>query len=744
MAHLIRKTINTIKEEGVRGLTKKARIFTAAKILGDLANPPEQNEEPVQISVEEEIKRAMEAVPSGERMVDVLYINGCDSSVPHPARYRVTHQREQLNANNISSEEVYYVELRLELVKYANVFVFFRCPHTDTIERFIEQARKLNKTVLFDIDDLVIDTKYTDTIKYIDAMSEAEKAVYDDGVNRMGRTLKLCEAATTTTERLAKELSNYVPEVYINRNTASERMWELSEAVEKNREDDEVRIGYFSGSITHNDDFTLVMPAIIKMLDKYKNARLYLVGELDLPEEMTPYEEQIVFTPFVDWEKLPQLIASVDINIGPLEESIFNEAKSENKWVEAALVKVVTVASDVGAFQRMIEHGKTGFLCKDEKDWVEVLSKLIESKELREKIANNAYKYALENCLTLSASGGITKYIKSKMRPSVMYVLPSTEISGGIMVALKHASIFKKRGYNVTILASNPSLGWMEYDGCQFPVLSLEQNPINAWQDKLVATMWSTAFFVSDYAKANNKYYLVQNYEVDFYKPNDVLRQQAMQTYNLKNEVKYCTISKWCEQWLKDVYDKEAAFAPNGIALSRFTPTKRDYTGKIRILIEGDCAVDYKRVDESFKIANELDKDKFEVWYMSYNETPKDWYKIDKFLHRVPYDEVGKVYSDCHILLKSSTLESFSYPPLEMMATGGMVVVVKNGGNSEYIRDGYNCLTYDSDDIAGAIKCIENIVSDDALRETLYEGGLETANKREWENIEEDILKMYE
>lgn len=79
----------------------------------------------------------------------------------------------------------------------------------------------------------------------------------------------------------------------------------------------------------------------------------------------------MVSHPFVDWKKLPSLIAEVDINLAPLEQSIFNEAKSENKWVEAALVKVPTVASNVGAFQRMIVSGETGILCDTEEEWVE-------------------------------------------------------------------------------------------------------------------------------------------------------------------------------------------------------------------------------------------------------------------------------------------------------------------------------------------------------------------------------------
>ena len=45
----------------------------------------------------------------------------------------------------------------------------------------------------------------------------------------MGKTLKLCEGAITTTETLAQELKNYVPKVFINHNVASEEMFKLSQ-----------------------------------------------------------------------------------------------------------------------------------------------------------------------------------------------------------------------------------------------------------------------------------------------------------------------------------------------------------------------------------------------------------------------------------------------------------------------------------------------------------------------------------
>ena len=53
-------------------------------------------------------------------------------------------------------------------------------------------------------------------------------------------------------------------------------------------------------------------------------------------QSMKPFENQIVTHDYVDWDKLPVLISEVDINLAPLVDSIFNRAKSEIKWIEAA------------------------------------------------------------------------------------------------------------------------------------------------------------------------------------------------------------------------------------------------------------------------------------------------------------------------------------------------------------------------------------------------------------------------
>ena len=192
------------------------------------------------------------------------------------------------------------------------VIIFYRCPWNEKVDKALKLAKILNKKVLFDIDDLVIDTKYTDNIPYIKSLTPDKKAEYDNGVQLIGKTLKLCDAAITTTEGLANEIKNYIPNVFINRNVASEEMWKLSQiALNKkiNKTNNEnIIIGYFSGSITHDSDIEMIKPALIKILKEFNNVQLLLSGEITYPDDLKIFNNQIIKKNFTDWRELPEII----------------------------------------------------------------------------------------------------------------------------------------------------------------------------------------------------------------------------------------------------------------------------------------------------------------------------------------------------------------------------------------------------------------------------------------------------
>lgn len=719
------KSLNVIKTDGPVGFTKRGAKYAYYKRF------PE--------------KRKIHSR-------DILFINGCE--LPHPTRYRVDHQIEQLRSHGLTADSVFYNDLNVEMLKYYRGFVFFRCPVTETVRDFISKAKEDNKACFFDIDDLVIDQKYTDQIEYVSTMAPADKHLYDDGVNRMRETLSMCDYAITTTERLSGELSNYTKEVFINRNVASDEMVGRSTAALKGVRKDEskVVIGYFSGSITHNEDFNLILPAITKLLEKHKNAYLKIVGLLDIPDDLLPFEDRIIGIDFMDWRGMQTELALCDINIAPLTRSVFNEAKSENKWTEASLVKVVTVASDIGAFKKAIRHNETGLLTSDT-DWFETLDDLIMNPEKRVIIGSAAQKDVLSSHTTITTGYSLANYISSKLARNIAFLLPSTDISGGVNVVLKHADILKRNGWDVTLVdaiqetslkAAQKQYGYrLTIPGHN--VLTSYRTTQEARFDTVVATLWSTLKNVNEQPNVLNRLYFVQNLETDFYEPGTTdMRIAANATYN-NLDVRYITMSLWCQKWLTERFDKPSRYSSNGIDLHDYPIKPRSFDRrKIKILIEGDSSSEYKNTDEAFRVVNELNPDIYEISYLSYRKEPKQWYRVDNFYNRIPPKKVGEIYANCDILLKTSLLESFSYPPLEMMATGGVSVVLPNDGNKEYLKDGYNCLFYEQGNIPDAIEKISSIVENEKLRSTLITNGLKTAKKYSWENMENQVLSLYE
>lgn len=715
---IIQKINRTIKNDGIFELFPKTINYISYKI-----------------------KKSIDS--KSPKAKDILFINGC--TLPHPERYRVDHQIEQLEFNGLTCDKILYTDLTLEQLKYYRGFIFFRCPITDTIKDFIAKAHYFNKTTFFDIDDLVINKKYTDNISYVQQMSKEERELYDDGVCRMESTLKLCDYLITTTSALSRELSTYGKEVFINKNVASEKMRLLSEEAIKNKKENKntINIGYLSGSITHNPDFQLISSSLIRIMKEYPNVHLTLMGYLDLPAELKPFEDRIERKKFSRWTDLPNIISSLDINLAPIEESIFNEAKSENKWTEASLCQVLTIASDYGAFKEAIEDKKTGLLCKTKEDWYNALKFAIENRVEARKIAENANKIIKEKYLSAYSGYPLTHFIESKLKKNINFILPSTNISGGVNVVLKHCDILRKNGYDVSVIDLAGTSKNIENQDGEINVLDGIHIKYESCIDTAVATLFSTLKFFNKQVFIKNKLYLVQNFETDFSNDNIYVRKEANSSYNSKN-VKYITISKWCKKWLKEKYNKSSKYAGNGIDISKFNCKERKFKGKTKILIEGNSDDYYKNVDEAFKITNKLDRNKYEVSYLSYQGKGKSWYKYDNFYHQIPHDEIGKIYENHDILLKTSLLESFSYPPLEMMATGGYCVVAPNEGNIEYLENEKNCLFYEQGNTDDAIAQIERIVSDAKLRSILFQNSKKTVSSRDWQNLEKDILALYE
>ncbi|MCF8369946.1 MAG: glycosyltransferase [Bacteroidales bacterium] len=159
-----------------------------------------------------------------------------------------------------------------------------------------------------------------------------------------------------------------------------------------------IRIDYAGGSQTHQKDFKLLVPAIVKIFNEFSAVSLVIFNdalEIDEFPELSGFINRIENRKMVPFKELQYEIARFDINIAPLQINPFNEAKSELKYFEAALLQIPTIASPTQPFKDVIDHGKNGFLAYNSDQWYDCIKKLLTDSELRKKTGRAARHHVL-------------------------------------------------------------------------------------------------------------------------------------------------------------------------------------------------------------------------------------------------------------------------------------------------------------------------------------------------------------
>jgi len=320
---------------------------------------------------------------------DVLYVSGC----PGGSRlYRCVNQAEELSRYGLKSVIISQDMLRISVVKKFRAFVFQRVVFNKHIRHMMDEIKRQGKPILFETDDLVFDPSYLPQMDYYNHMGAEEKSWYDNGIGREVLEDPYVRECIVSTDFLAEAMKKRYPDkqVFVLYNKLNQKQVKMAEKAFARKQslmsrDGKIRIGYFSGSKSHNRDFEVVAPILLKKLQADKNIILRVVGHLDLGMEFDAVKDQIEVIRFVSLKKLQELIASVDINIAPLEiENPFCQAKSALKYFESGILGVPTVATATSDFTRCIRDGANGFVAYNVTDWDEKLTQLIEDTSLRE------------------------------------------------------------------------------------------------------------------------------------------------------------------------------------------------------------------------------------------------------------------------------------------------------------------------------------------------------------------------
>lgn len=327
----------------------------------------------------------------------VVYVIGIQGA---PARYRAHLPAEALKLRGIQTTILHYNDPSLgEQALQADAVVFYRVPATKRVLEIIESIRSAPQIIpiLGDVDDLIFDPSIADSLDNLGRLDDEERALWIRGLHRYRTTLEACDYFIGSTQLVTSEGERLlgVPATRFDNGVGVLLAQASERAMAKPRRDGPIRIGFFSGTNTHDADWASIEPAIARVLDAH-DVQVWLGGLVEPTELLDPYRQRIKRFDFVTWSELPQLLHQVDICLAPLTpDSRFNEAKSAIKWLEAALVETPTIASPTQPFREVIRQGETGMIAGDEDEWVEAITQLLGEPQLRRHIGREAKRQAL-------------------------------------------------------------------------------------------------------------------------------------------------------------------------------------------------------------------------------------------------------------------------------------------------------------------------------------------------------------
>jgi glycosyltransferase involved in cell wall biosynthesis len=347
-----------------------------------------------------ERSQADQVTPPPGAVFDVIYSVGCWPG--ESKRYRVFNMAEGLRAAGYSVHVLSYSRIA-DIIRnrwVARALVLFRAEYDPLvgISDVLAYARASGIRVVFDIDDLLFDKTLAGCIDGLQQMGRFERRWFIASLARYRRLMLSCDSVTVTTAPLAHAVEAAGRPAVIVPNGLNATQLRLAEniAARQPPADGTVRIGYFSGSRTHQRDFANCEPALLELMAGNPLLRLRLVGYLDLGSAWRGYGDRVERLSFRSPADLLRSVAETDINLAPLEiGNPFCEAKSELKFFEAALVGVPTIASATEPFVAAIEDGVSGFLARGYDDWRRALETLVVSPERRQVVGRAARERAL-------------------------------------------------------------------------------------------------------------------------------------------------------------------------------------------------------------------------------------------------------------------------------------------------------------------------------------------------------------
>ena len=324
-----------------------------------------------------------------------------EHTIPQCYKYRIKQKEEQFDLLGIDYivESWTDKEACMNSMQLSSCVVFYRVPFVESVCELYAEARRLKVQVIWEVDDLIFDKdvlRESNAIRGLDAITRRGLL---RGASLYRKALANSDMGIASTVGLAEEMTkvNNAQNFVVN-NALDKETLEIADKIAQRShvEREFCRIGYGSGTDTHDRDFMECEDALVALMEANRDIVLVIMGKLKLSGGFKRVEERIERHEMMSYGEYMEVLSSCDIALAPLECNTFNNCKSNIKWIEASALGICTVASDCLEFRYAVEQGFNGYICRSKEEWFTVLAGLVGDENLRKRIGQNARTSALK------------------------------------------------------------------------------------------------------------------------------------------------------------------------------------------------------------------------------------------------------------------------------------------------------------------------------------------------------------
>ncbi len=131
---------------------------------------------------------------------------------------------------------------------------------------------------------------------------------------------------------------------------------------------------------------------VLKKLREEINFKFLVIADKNPELDLDGFE-------FIEWNRETEIkdLAKIDVGIMPLRNDEWCKGKCGFKAIQYMSLGIPAVVSNLGVNPIIVEHGKNGFVCDGPEDWYKNIKTLLEDKELRSSMGEDAHKRVEEN-----------------------------------------------------------------------------------------------------------------------------------------------------------------------------------------------------------------------------------------------------------------------------------------------------------------------------------------------------------